>query len=110
MAECCFPTMATNYFGSKLDELKEFVFSKLKVDGSWSSLGGDVKLFIGEKISLKWQGKHRQKLLVFSDNDHQDLGDELIKLVVSSKNTNSTSSSKCEQEANMAVLPINDTD
>ena len=65
---------------------------------------------LARKKSLKWQGKHRQKLLVFSDNDDQDLGDELIKLVVSSKNTNSTSSSKCEQEANMAVLPINDTD
>ena len=31
----------------KLDELKEFLCSKLKVDGSWSSPAGDVKLFIG---------------------------------------------------------------
>ena len=40
---------------------------------------------------------------MISDNDDQDLCDEWIKLAVSSKNKNPTSSSQCEQEANMAV-------
>ena len=81
------------------------VSCNLKLDGSWSSPGGDVKLalFTGENISLKWQGKHKQKLAVVSDNGDQDIGEELIKLAVSSKNINPPSSYRCEQEANMVV-------
>ena len=97
------------FWKGSLDELKEFVHNKLKLDGSWSSPGGDVKLLIGENISLKWQGKHKQKLAVISDNDDQDLCDELIKLAVSLKNKNPTSSSQCEQEANMAVNSVYST-
>ena len=91
------------YWKGSLDDLKEFVHSKLKLDGSWSSPGGDVKLFTGENISLKWQGKHKQKLAVISDNGDQDISEELINLAVSSKNINPPSSYQCEQEANMVV-------
>ena len=94
MAECGLSYNGNELFWKgSLDELREFVHSKLKLDGSWSSPGGDVKLFTGENISLKWQGKHKQKLAVISNNDDQHLSDELIKLAVSSKNINSASSS-----------------
>lgn len=36
-----------------IENLKEFVQSKLKLDGSSFSPGGDVKLFVCEKYSLK---------------------------------------------------------
>ena len=104
MAECGLSYDGNElYWKGSLDDLKEFVHSKLKLDGSWSSPGGDVKLFTGENISLKWQGKHKQKLAVISNNGDQDIGEELIKLAVSSKNINPPSSYQCEQEANMAV-------
>ena len=104
MAECGLSYDGNElYWKGSLDDLKEFVHSKLKLDGSWSSPGGDVKLFTGENISLKWQGKHKQKLAVISNNGDQDIGEELIKLAVSSKNINPPSSYQCEQEANMVV-------
>ena len=89
MAECGLSYDGNElYWKGSLDDLKEFVHSKLKLDGSWSSPEGDVKLFTGENISLKWQGKHKQKLAVISNNGDQDIGEELIKLAVSSKNIN----------------------
>ena len=104
MAECGLSYDGNElYWKGSLDDLKEFVHSKLKLDGSWSSPGGDVKLFTGENISLKWQGIHKQKLAVISNNGDQDIGEELIKLAVSSKNINPPSSYQCEQEANMVV-------
>ena len=90
MAECGLSYDGNElYWKGSLDDLKEFVHSKLK-------------LCTGENISLKWQGKHKQKLAVISNNGDQNIGEELIKLA-SSKNINPPSSYQCEQEANMAV-------
>ena len=41
----------------------------LKIDGSWSSPGGEAKLFKGENVILKWYGPTRKKLVVQEDRE-----------------------------------------
>ena len=41
----------------------------MKIDGSWSSPGGEAKLFKGKNVILKWYGPTRKKLVVQEDRE-----------------------------------------
>ena len=87
-----------------IDELKELVQSKLKLDGSWSSPGGDVKLFVCARYSLKWYGKYKEKLAIITDDDDQSLSNAIKKLAALSDNLKPTS--QTVEEPKMATHPV----
>ena len=41
----------------------------MKIDRSWSSPGGEAKLFKGKNVILKWYGPTRKKLVVQEDRE-----------------------------------------
>ena len=57
------------FWEGNLPQLKSFVQNTLKIDGSWSSPGGEAKLFKAENIILKWYGPTRKKLVVQEDRE-----------------------------------------
>ena len=57
------------FWEGNLPQLKSFVEKTLKIDGSWSSPGGEAKLFKGENVILKWHGPTRKKLVVQEDRE-----------------------------------------
>lgn len=54
-------------------DLKCFIMSVFKLDGKWSSPGGDVKLFKSANVALKWHGLTRKCLSVLEDNSQKYL-------------------------------------
>ena len=55
--------------------------SSIKIEGKWSSPGGDAKLFYNEEFSLKWHGPEKKKLVVIKDNTRKYLMATLMRLV-----------------------------
>ena len=52
-----------------LPQLKRFVQNDFKLIGKWSSPEGETKLFKNTKISLKWFGQTRKKLIIEKDTE-----------------------------------------
>jgi hypothetical protein len=73
-----------------LIDLKSFVEQILKLQGKWSSPGGDVKLFCGEesKFSIKWYGQRSRKLIIQADSDEHYLKLEFQKLAGTCEDNN----------------------
>ena len=57
------------FWEGNLPQLKSFVEKTLKIDGSWSSPGGEVTLFKSQNVILKWYGTTRKKLVVQEDRE-----------------------------------------
>ena len=59
------------YWQGTLSELKLFVETNLKLQGKWSSQGGEVKLLTSSttNLSVKWHGLKRKRLEVMKDNE-----------------------------------------
>ena len=56
-----------------LDKLKAFVHDKLCLQGTWTSPGGEAKLFSDPNYTLKWYGKTKRKLVIVRDDCDQNL-------------------------------------
>ena len=56
-----------------LNELKKFMNVILRMEGKWSSPGGDTKAFDSGVFSLKWFGLEKEKLLILKDNKDKEL-------------------------------------
>ena len=71
-------------------DLKSFVEQILKLQGKWSSPGGDVKLFCDEesKFSIKWYGQRSRKLIIQADSDEHYLKLEFQKLAGTCEDNN----------------------
>ena len=76
------------YWKGDLNGLKELVKSSFNIEGKWSSLGGDYKLFYNEEFSLKWHGPTKKKLVVVKDNTKKYLLATLTRFV--DENTSNT--------------------
>ena len=63
-----------------LDDLRKFVQADLKLQGKWTSPGGEVKLFTCNEYNLKWYGVNKKKLVVIRDNNKGSLVEKLKKL------------------------------
>ena len=57
------------FWDGNLPQLKSFVEETLKIDGSWLSPRGEVKLFKSQNVILKWYGPTRKKLVVQEDRE-----------------------------------------
>jgi hypothetical protein len=62
--------------------IKEFVQNDLKLAGSWSSPGGERKVFNGTStdITLKWYGQKRKKLVIERNTEENLLANTLNSL------------------------------
>ena len=61
------------YWQGDLCDLKVFMESCLKIEGKWSSPGGDTKQFTSNKFTLKWHGPAKKKLVVVKDTEGNNL-------------------------------------
>ena len=53
-----------------LEELKNFIQNDMKLSGTWSSPGGESKLFkAGDEFSIKWYGRKSKKIVIVKDNE-----------------------------------------
>ena len=71
-----------------LDELKAFVQNELKLRGKWTSPGGEVKLFTGVNVSVKWLGRKKRKLTISCDDINKTLIEKMKIIAAKSKNIN----------------------
>ena len=57
-----------------LTELKSYFENDLKLHGTWSSPGGEAKVFKSyEDLSVKWHGRKSKKIVIVKDNDEGQL-------------------------------------
>ena len=55
-----------------LTELKRFFEIDLKLHGTWSSPGGEAKVFKShDDLNVKWHGRKSQKIVIVKDNNEQ---------------------------------------
>ena len=55
-----------------LTELKRFFEIDLKLHGTWSSPGGEAKVFKShDDLNVKWHGRKSQKIVIAKDNNEQ---------------------------------------
>lgn len=74
------PTKLTNLINTgnefawkgSLEGLKIFVQTDLKLQGKWTSPGGEVKLFTSKNYVIKWYGKNK-RIVIVKDNKEQSL-------------------------------------
>ena len=76
-----------------LKELKSFVEQYLKMYGSWTSPGGDTKVFRAEQsdFAIKWYGVTSEKNVIQADNEDRYL-ELLFRNMVSSHENNGSES------------------
>ena len=62
-------------WNGSLDELKSFVEQQLKLHGSWTSPGGETKVFRSEESDfiIKWYGVSSKKIVIQVDNNESYL-------------------------------------
>ena len=85
-----------------LDQLKDFLKYNLKLEGKWTSPGGDVKLLVTScDYIVKWNGRIKKKLSVVCDGHNQSLVKKLEKFATVFDDKSSTNS-EVGQEENMA--------
>ena len=57
-----------------LTELKRFFEIDLKLHGTWSSPGGEAKVFKSHgDLNVKWHGRKSQKIVIVKDNNEEQL-------------------------------------
>ena len=62
-------------WNGSLDKLKSFVEQQLKLHGSWTSPGGETKVFRSEQSDfiIKWYGVSSKKIVIQVDNNESYL-------------------------------------
>ena len=56
------------------EELKSFIENDMKLSGTWSSPGGEIKHFkAGDDFSIKWRSRKRKKIIISKDDDAEFL-------------------------------------
>ena len=59
-----------------LEELKDFIQNDMKLSGTWSSPGGDSRLFkIADEFSVRWYGHKSKKIVIVKGNDAELLAE-----------------------------------
>lgn len=62
-----------------IEQLRDFLKYNLKLEGKWTSPGGDTKLFTSCDYTVKWYGRIKKKLAVVRDDHNQSLVEKLEK-------------------------------
>ena len=77
----------TYHWIGNLIELKFYLEHRLKLDGVWSSPGGDAKMFkSSEGLSFKWYGRKSKKIVILKDNSQNYLAMTIKSLAIIWKN------------------------
>ena len=89
------------YWDSTLVKVKEFVSKELKLSGRWTSLGGEVKLFTADTVSLKWHGKTIKSITLAGNSTETDeLSNILASLCESSVENQGSNTERCQDHFN----------
>lgn len=88
------------YWNGSLHDLQSFVEVDLDLNGKWSSSGGGYKLFKNAKVSFKWQGPSKKKLVIVSDHENY-----LINAFKKHAACGGDSTKHVEVEANRDITP-----
>ena len=81
-----------------LIELKSYLEHHLKLDGVWSSPGGDAKMLkSSEGLSCKWYGRKSKKIVILKDNSQSYLAKLLKAHANNSNSSDKVGGSVCDR-------------
>ena len=88
----------TYHWIGNLIELKSYLEHCLKLDGVWSSPGGDAKMFkSSEGLSFKWYGRKSKKIVILKDNSQSYLAKLLQAHAKNSNSSDKVDGSVCDR-------------